>query len=164
MEIKHINQDYWIDKNGYIYARVRVGAKGGVVKQWIDGGGYYNVRLTIGGKTSNHKVHRLYAQAFIPNPKKLPFINHIDGNKLNNRLDNLEWCTQSENMEYAHRTGLIPSKSTTGYKYVYWEKKTKSWRVIISQNKTKIRLGRFDSLMEAVGVRDKYLKSRRPVR
>jgi hypothetical protein len=64
------------------------------------------------GKTKNHYVHRLVAYAFLYNVKEQ--VNHIDGNKLNNHLDNLEWVSQSENMKHAHNTGLLKVRDMSG--------------------------------------------------
>ena len=58
------------------------------------------------GKMYNKQLHRLLAKAFIPNPNNYPIINHIDGNKLNNSLDNLEWCTHKHNTIEAYKLGL----------------------------------------------------------
>lgn len=58
---------------------------------------YAELLLTSNGKTKWVLVHRLVAQAFIPNPQNKPEVNHKDGNKLNNNVDNLQWCTRSEN-------------------------------------------------------------------
>lgn len=68
---------------------------------------YYYVSLNtpIEGKYSNfkaHYIHRLVAQAFIPNPMQWPEINHIDGNKANNNYSNLEWCTHKENVQHSY--------------------------------------------------------------
>lgn len=71
-------------------------------KDYKKGQGYETV--TIYDK--RYKIHRLVAQAFIPNPQKLPQVNHIDGNKLNNRADNLEWITNRENMLHSWGIGL----------------------------------------------------------
>ena len=69
---------------------------------------YYRsvVKLHKNGKKKDKKVHRLVADAFIPNPENKPNINHKDGNPLNNIVSNLEWCSQQENITHAIETGL----------------------------------------------------------
>lgn len=62
--------------------------------------GYKSVILTVGCEKKRVLVHRIVAQAFLPNPKNLPEINHIDEDKTNNRLSNLEWCTHEYNNRY----------------------------------------------------------------
>lgn len=68
-----------------------------VLKPAANKKGYLHVVLSKDGKTYTAQVHRLVAIAFIPNPNKLPVVNHIDWNKQNNRVDNLEWCTVKYN-------------------------------------------------------------------
>lgn len=68
--------------------------------------GYYRLRITSDGKSQTKKVHRLVAAAFVPNPDNKPEVNHIDGNKKNNRSDNLEWVTARENTIHAYQAGL----------------------------------------------------------
>lgn len=68
--------------------------------------GYPVANLYKDNKFKQIPVHRLVAWAFLPNPHGYRYINHMDGNKLNNNLDNLEWCTQSHNVRHAFRTGL----------------------------------------------------------
>ena len=67
--------------------------------------GYPQVCLTLDGrrKKKTVKIHRLVAEMFIPNPNQLPQVNHIDGDKTNNRVENLEWCDNSYNQIHAHR-------------------------------------------------------------
>jgi len=69
--------------------------------------GYYTVGLTKKNKSRNRFLHRLFAQAFLPNPENKPCINHKNGIKLDNRIENLEWVTHTENTQHAFRTGLI---------------------------------------------------------
>ena len=72
--------------------------------------GYEMVTLSKNDKKKCHRVHRLVATAFIPNPEEFPIINHKDENKLNNRVENLEWCTYSYNNTYGD---LIQRKNAT---------------------------------------------------
>ena len=68
---------------------------------------YLTIKLSSNGIDLNFTIHRLVAETFIPNPLNKPNINHIDGNKTNPHVDNLEWVTRSENQKHAYRTGLL---------------------------------------------------------
>jgi len=73
-----------------------------VLKLQIQKNGYAIIDLHKNGTFKRKSIHRLVAETFIPIIKDKYYINHKDGNKLNNRADNLEWCTQSENIKYAY--------------------------------------------------------------
>lgn len=75
-----------------------------VIKPWIDSKGHYLlVALSINGVKKNKSVHRLVAQAFIENANNLPEVNHIDFDKKNNKLENLEWCDRRGNMHHSFK-------------------------------------------------------------
>lgn len=118
--------DEWKDIDGFenIY---KVNRNGEVYSSYIDRplkpvlhgqSGYHAVCLYKGvenGKKIYRQeyVHRLVAQTFIDNPENLPEVNHKDGNKYNNRVSNLEWCTDLENKLHARKTGLISDEKRT---------------------------------------------------
>ena len=81
------------------FGRVR-NKKGHIIKLQVGTYGYLQVNLDFNGKNKTKKVHRLVAKAFIPNIENKPQVNHIDGNKKNNHINNLEWCTKSYNHTY----------------------------------------------------------------
>lgn len=96
---KTLNKSY-TDKN-YVQ-------KGMWLKNVVGKNGYASVKLRLPSQGIKlTKVHRIVALSFLPNPNKLPQVNHRDGNKLNNDVDNLEWCTQSENSMHAVKMGLM---------------------------------------------------------
>lgn len=78
-----------------------------LLRQGIATVGYPVVLLSFGEKAKMAYVHRLVADTFIPNPDEKPQVNHLDGNKRNNAVSNLEWCSGQENMKHAARTGLV---------------------------------------------------------
>ena len=77
--------------------------KGKVLSPTKDRYGYLTVTLNCNGKSKTIKIHRLVAQAFLPNPDNLPQVNHKDEDKTNNNVDNLEWCTAKYNVNFGTR-------------------------------------------------------------
>ena len=71
------------------------------------GGGYYEYHTFYKGKEVSFDIHREVAKAFLPNPENLPTVNHKDGNKHNNRVENLEWMSAKEQMSHAKEHGLL---------------------------------------------------------
>ena len=88
--------------------------EGRILKLHKHDDGYLHCLLSVDGKSEMKSVHRLVAITFIPNPDNKPDVNHIDGNKTNNAVTNLEWVTKSENMQHAIKNNLWDPVST-GY-------------------------------------------------
>lgn len=86
------------------------------IRALINVHGYLYCELWKENKHQRYAVHRLVADAFIPNVKNLPMVNHLDGNKTNNNVYNLEWCTCSENNLHAYKTGLRKPYNRRGEK------------------------------------------------
>ena len=92
----------------------RVGSFRGVNKAYLNnyyltpvdnGKGYNRIKLTVNNKSKRVMLHRLIAEAFIENPNCYPCINHINANRKDNRIENLEWCTQSQNCLHSVKMG-----------------------------------------------------------
>jgi len=101
-----------VHSDGYIISvksgkeKIMIGSlRGGKRKDGVSGS-YKSVTLRENGKQVQRSVHTLVAQSFISNPKNLPQVNHIDGNKKNNNVNNLEWSTAGDNIKHAVKTGL----------------------------------------------------------
>ena len=80
-----------------------------ILKTQVDNRGYHRIRVTIEREKISYKVHREVAKAFINNPDNLPQVNHIDGDKNNNCISNLEWVTNKDNAHHAIQNGLWDS-------------------------------------------------------
>lgn len=147
--------------------------KGKVLKTYIQNSGYEQIKLNYQRLHIHKSIHRLVAEAFIANPLNKIYVNHIDGNKLNNTVNNLEWCTNSENILHARKTGLNPyNKPTLGLKLkprsktakqsqylgVFWDNARQQWKAYVVFNKVKYLQKRYKSEYEAALARDTCIK------
>lgn len=112
---------YWMmqrDSKGRLKKSV-IGNKRKLIKGAEDSKGYLYISMrSIHNKRRHPKIHRLVSLAFIPNPENKPQINHIDCDKKNNHVDNLEWCSNSENQLHAFKHGLNkPHEGENNYQW-----------------------------------------------
>lgn len=115
---------YRISSDGKVYSA------NGVKATMVSNSGYERVSLWKKGKGKHFSIHRLVASAFIPNPNGLSFVNHKDGNKLNNDVGNLEWCDASGNMKHAYQNALISPKTTKIIQYTPDFEVVREWNSI----------------------------------
>ena len=128
------------------------------LKQSIDKDGYNHISLSRLKEKSNKRVHRLVAEAFISNPENKPEVNHKDGNKQNNNVDNLEWVSMQDNITHSVKNGIsgrgtMQKRNTSGYIGV--SKSYKKWAAYITVSGKVIKLGRYDSKIDAALAYDK---------
>ncbi|WP_440429290.1 NUMOD4 domain-containing protein [Phocaeicola plebeius] len=107
-EIEGYNGDYLISDNGEVISNKSNCRK--ILRKRINKRGYYYVNLCKNGKYKSVSIHRIVGKHFVDNKNNYNVLNHIDGNKLNNNYENLEWCTYSHNVKEAARLGLLNTK------------------------------------------------------
>ena len=119
-----------------------------ILKTHTDPKGYPQVGFNVNGKKTNHRIHRLVAESFLGKPDEiLMSVNHIDGIKTNNHLDNLEWVTYSENTKKGYETGLFDKAITTAkQRWIGNKMQSKPVEIIIKSSNNMLR---FDSARDA---------------
>lgn len=120
-DIPEYEKVYQVSNLGNVKSLTRPGAKEKLLKGEIDQYGYIRISLTKNGKTKKYKVHRLVMMTFNNTTDSSLQINHIDGNKKNNKLENLEWCTASYNTRHSYINNL---NKTKGFRTIIKNKQT----------------------------------------
>jgi hypothetical protein len=115
-------------------------------KVYTGANGYPTVTLWRDGREKHLTIHRLLATYFLPNPDEKAEVDHMDGDRANNSLDNLRWASRTENAQNVTR----PRHNTSGEKNVYWYKPYKKWKVMMGVNKQQKFFGYFDNYDDAV--------------
>ena len=132
------NSNYGVNEAGEIYSF----RQNKILSPKRNHDGYLRIQLWNKGQCEFVGIHRLVAEAFIPNPENKPFVNHIDGDKRNNSVSNLEWCTQKENIAHAWETGLSHRrKNTAGMRIAQFTKDGRFLREFPSQMEVERELG-----------------------
>ena len=145
-------QDYFINRKGEVLSK-RVSKDGRIKKQFLNNGGYYTAGFEINKKHKTLPIHRLVAKTFIPNPNNHEFVDHINRDKLDNRLENLRWCSREINCQ----NSSIRKTNKSGYKQISWQTRDKQWSVRIERNKKYVCRKCFKKLEDAIEFRNKIL-------
>ena len=138
------------------FGRVR-NSSGLILKTYTINSGYESIKFTENYARKSHLVHRLVANNFLVRQQNHTEVNHIDCNKHNNTVDNLEWCTGSENKQHAIAAGkfdaIYTTKNTLGKKHkltckskyhnVCWDAARGTWLAVVRQNKINLEPKRF---------------------
>ena len=144
-------EDYFINKQGVILSKRQ--KKDRIMKHTLSTHRYYTIMFSINKQQKRFTIHRLLAKMFIPNPNNYPFVDHINRDKLDNRLENLRWCSHIENSQ----NQSISKNNNSGYKHISWYTTRQRWYVRIERNKKIVACKQFKKLEDAIEFRNKIL-------
>lgn len=134
---------YYVTDSGKIFSRRRHNKRGVPITKKLAPNRCKRGYLYARTRNRNYQIHRLVALAFIPNPENKPCVNHKDGDKHNNNLNNLEWVTHKENTQHALRAGRIPLlKKNEGANLKYTNEQCRGVLALIKQGMKYVDAGK----------------------
>lgn len=149
-EVKGYEGRYFISDQG------KIKNKKASLKSAIDKYGYEKVTLYKNGQGKCFKIHRLVALHFLPNPDGKDFVNHLDHDKLNNRVENLEWVNHAENM--CHHFSKDRHRRKSRYVGLIWKEKDKVWLSRVKVKGKYVYVKEFKNEEEAYEARKKFIQ------
>jgi hypothetical protein len=154
--LKNYENLYYITDDLKIFSVARKGTSGNkIIPQMNTENGYLRVGLSKDNKRKKVMLHRIIAENFIPNPNNYTTVDHINGNKLDNTIDNLRWCSQAENTRFDNHK--IRSNNTSGFRGISFDKRCSKYQAEISFDGKRIYVGKFDTLEMAIQERNKHI-------
>jgi hypothetical protein len=154
--IKGFEGLFVITKDLKVISIPRKGTLGGEIKPILNTeNGYYRVSLTKDNKRKKTMLHRLIAEQFIPNPNNYKNVDHINGIKTDNRIENLRWCSQADNTRFENHK--LRKNNTSGYRGISFDKRGNKYQTEANINGKQLYIGRFDTLEMAIQERNKHL-------
>jgi hypothetical protein len=154
--IKGFEGLFVITKDLKVISIPRKGTLGGEIKPILNiENGYYRVSLTKDNKRKKTMLHRLIAEQFIPNPNNYKNVDHINGIKTDNRIENLRWCSQADNTRFENHK--LRKNNTSGYRGITFDKRGNKYQTEANINGKQLYIGRFDTLEMAIQERNKHI-------
>ena len=157
-DVKGYDELFSISNTGKLYSKISCK----ILKQHIRKNGYCTVASKIGGRNGKSvcfKIHRLVAEAFLDPPSQslldevsktfygIVSVNHKDGNKQNNHVENLEWCSHSENIKHAYATGLIKGNAGVSNKMSFFKTEDERISAYVNFKESGLSMNKFAKLI-----------------
>jgi len=154
--LKNYENLYYITDDLKIFSVARKGTSGNEIKpQMNTENGYLRVGLSKDNKRKKVMLHRIIAENFIPNPYNYTTVDHINGNKLDNTIDNLRWCSQAENTRFNNHK--LRNNNTSGFRGISFDKRCSKYQTEVNVAGKRIYVGKFDTLEMAIQERNKHI-------
>lgn len=154
--LKNYENLYYITEDLKIFSVARKGTSGKeIIPKMNIENGYLRVSLSKNNYRKRVMLHRIIAENFIPNHNNYTTVDHINGNKLDNRIENLRWCSQAQNSRFDNHK--LRTNNTSGFRGISFDKRCNKYQTEVNVAGKQIYVGKFDTLEMAIQERNKHI-------